>query len=239
MERSAMANEMKKRKIDWKQIGDMMKKTFPLRRKEIVVEEPLVAEVKERWPALFSEQQIEAEFARVTSVSLKGSLYAGLDQYLVRFLELYNAKSGIVGLQRLTKSLADDSSILKKRTVLLLGLPYFLKEDPSCLFKTVQATDNEDVFTKGMKAGIVLVKEGEDIIDVSVVLEEAVFLCDLRDVPNAVAMLMGLLFALNIDYPKKLRYTFEVIQKVLMNIGGGQCSSLVHGLRNRLLRTTV
>lgn len=57
--RSAMASEMKKRKVDWKQIGEMMgKKTFPLKRKEIVVNELLVAEIRERRPALFSEQQV-------------------------------------------------------------------------------------------------------------------------------------------------------------------------------------
>lgn len=90
-----------------------------------------------------------------------------------------------------------------------------------------------------MKVGVVMVKEGEDIIDTSAVLEEAVILSDLKDIPHAIALLMGLLFCLNIDYPKELRYTFEVIQKVMMNIGGGQCSSLVHGLRNRLLRKTM
>lgn len=84
--------------------------------------------------------------------------------------------------------------------------------------------------------GVVIVNEGDDIINASVVLEEAVVLCDLGDIPNAVAMLMGLLYALNIDYPKELKYTFEVIRRVLMNIGASQCSSLVHGLRNRLLR---
>ncbi|XP_034534575.1 uncharacterized protein LOC117809017 isoform X2 [Notolabrus celidotus] len=239
MDRSAMAVEMKKRKVDWKQIGDMMNDTFPLRRKEIVEDEPLVAEVKERWPALFSEQQIVAEFARLTSVDLKGSLFAGIDQYLARFLELYKAKSGIVGLTRLTRQLDEDSSTQRKRTVLLLGLPHYLRDDPSHFFKTVEATDDEQVFTKEMKVGIVMVKEGEDIVDVSVILEEAVVLCGLKDIPDAVAMLMGLLYALNIDYPKELKYTFEVIQKVLMNIGGGQCSSLVHGLRNRLLRKTM
>lgn len=87
--------------------------------------------------------------------------------------------------------------------------------------------------------GIILIKEGDDIINASVVLEEALVLCDLGDIPNSVAMLMGLLYALNIDYPKQLKYTFEVIQRVLMNIGAGQCSSLVHGLRNRLLRKTI
>lgn len=87
--------------------------------------------------------------------------------------------------------------------------------------------------------GIVIVKDGDDIINASVVLEEAVVLSDLGDIPNALAVLMGLLYALNIDYPKELKYTFEVIQRVLMNIGAGQCSSLVHGVRNRLLRKKI
>ncbi|XP_072571901.1 uncharacterized protein [Paramormyrops kingsleyae] len=138
IERSVLVSEMKKRKVDWRQIDEMMFNTFSLRRKEIVEDEPLVAQVKERWPALFSERQVEAEFARLTSVDLKGSLFAGLDQYLERFLELYKTKSGIAGLTRLIKCLDDDSSTQRKRTVLLLGLPHFLKEDPSHIFKTVE-----------------------------------------------------------------------------------------------------
>ncbi|CAK6979367.1 uncharacterized protein LOC125900990, partial [Scomber scombrus] len=127
---------------------------------------------------------IEAEFARLTSVDLKGSFFAGLDQYLARFLELYKAKSGIVGLNRLMRCLNDDSSTHRKRTVLLLGLPHFLKEDPSGFFKTVEATDEEDTFTKGMKVGVVMVKDGEEIIDTAVVLEEAVILSELKDIPR-------------------------------------------------------
>ena len=89
-----------------------------------------------------------------------------------------------------------------------------------------------------MKVGIAMVKE-EDIIDVLVVLEAAVILSNLRDVSSAISMLMGLLFALNIDYPKELKDIFEVIQNILMNIGGRQCISLVHGLRNRLLQKAM
>ncbi|TNN37730.1 Protein FAM172A [Liparis tanakae] len=81
---------------------------------------------------------IEAEFARLTSFDLKGSLFSGLDQHLTRFLELYKVKSGTVGLTRLTRLLDDDSSTCKKRSALLLGLPHYLKEDPLCLFKTVE-----------------------------------------------------------------------------------------------------
>lgn len=70
------------------------------------------------------------------------------------------------------------------------------------------------------------------------VLQEKVILPDLKDIPHATALLTVLLFALNIDYSKELSYTFEVIQKVLMNVGAGQSSSLVHSLGNKLLQKT-
>lgn len=56
---------MKKRKVDWRQIDEMMYNTFSLWRKEIVEDEPLVAQVKERWPALFSERQVKCIFVVV------------------------------------------------------------------------------------------------------------------------------------------------------------------------------
>ncbi|XP_074530898.1 uncharacterized protein LOC141793923 [Halichoeres trimaculatus] len=139
---------------------------------------------------------IEAEFARLTSVDLKGCLFAGLDQHMTRFLELYRAKSGIEGLTRLLRSLDDNSLNHHKRTVLLLGLPHFLKEKSSGFFKTVKATDGEDTFRKGMKVGVVMVKDGGDIVDTVVVLKEAVILSDLKDIPRAMALLMGLLYSL-------------------------------------------
>lgn len=58
-ERTAMLTEMKKRKVDWKQIQAMMTSTFSLRRKEILEDEPPVADIKDKWPALFSERQVK------------------------------------------------------------------------------------------------------------------------------------------------------------------------------------
>lgn len=59
--------------------------------------------------------------------------------------------------------------------------------------------DDKDRFTEGDRVGLVMVKEGEDIVDISFVLEEALILRVLKDIPGVVAMLMGLLFALNIS----------------------------------------
>ncbi|KAL7837261.1 hypothetical protein SRHO_G00269720 [Serrasalmus rhombeus] len=239
-ERAAIVAEMKKKRVDWKKVTDMMASTFSLRPKEIVEQQPLVAEVKAKWPALFTDKQIEAEFARLTSTDLWDTFVSGLDQYLERFLQMYRAKSHCIQtLSSLLSLLDDDNSVQKKRAVILRGLPHFLREDASNLLKTAETTESEEQVAKGVNIGILLIQEEEDVLDFSVVLEEQIVLNGIRDFPHAVAMLVGLLFALNIDYPKELRYTFEVIQKVLLNIGGEQCSARVHGLRNRLLCKTL
>lgn len=58
-----------------------------------------------------------------------------------------------------------------------------------------------------------------EMVDVAVVLEEQTVKHDLGDIANAFATLMGLLYCLYIDYPKRLKYTFEVMQKVFMVTG--------------------
>lgn len=54
----------------------------------------------------------QSRITHLTSVDLKGSLFTVLDQYLVRLLELYKAKSRIVGLTRLTGCHDDDVSVV-------------------------------------------------------------------------------------------------------------------------------
>ena len=99
---------------------------------------------------------------------------------------------------------------------------------------------------KGKNVGILVVTEEDpqrpvpkEMIDIALILEEHIVLRDLKDVPNAFVLLMGLLYVFNIHYPKGLKYMFEVIQKVIMNIGGDLCSSRVNGLRNKLMSKSL
>uniref|UniRef100_A0A8C7XNI8 Uncharacterized protein n=1 Tax=Oryzias sinensis TaxID=183150 RepID=A0A8C7XNI8_9TELE len=66
--------------------------------------------------------------------------------------------------------------------------------------------------------------EGKDI---GVVLEGIKVLQNLENVPMAVAMLFGLMYALNLSYPQNLRYTFEVLQKIIMELNEGELSNKV------------
>uniref|UniRef100_A0A673GED0 Uncharacterized protein n=1 Tax=Sinocyclocheilus rhinocerous TaxID=307959 RepID=A0A673GED0_9TELE len=52
--------------------------------------------------------------------------------------------------------------------------------------------------------------------DVVIVLEAVIVLQDLHNLAFATVVLFGLLYILNLKYPRKLRYTSEILQKVIM-----------------------
>ena len=89
-----------------------------------------------------------------------------------------------------------------------------------------------------MALGILMVTDEDNLLGFAVVLDAEIVFQSISDFPTAVALLMGLIYALNINYPKGTKYTFEIIQKD-MDIGGANYSPLVYGLRNRLMKKTM
>lgn len=76
---------------------------------------------------------------------------------------------------------------------------------------------------------------GSDCSDVGIIIEGLVVLQDLDNVALATAMLFGLFYALNMKYPPQLRYTFEVLQKVVMELDATQLSRKVRTLKSKML----
>ncbi|XP_072568811.1 uncharacterized protein [Paramormyrops kingsleyae] len=241
-DREKMVQEMKKTTPNLAYIDDAMNATYALRRQEIVEEEPPVAEMRVRWPALFTERQIAKEFTRLTSMDIN-KFYEGLDSHLHKLLQLFRLKhfEEVQDMTSLMESLDKDASNQRKRAAALQGLPWYMKENPSTLMKRCEPTDPGEDFIKGMVIGILLVVEDVkeplpvSYNDVAIVIEEKIVMRHLGDVPNAFVNLMGLLYMLNLDYPKDMKYTFEVIQRLFMGIGSEMCTPRVHSLKNKLL----
>lgn len=70
--------------------------------------------------------------------------------------------------------------------------------------------------------------------DVGIILEGVVVLEGLDKVALPSALLFGLFYALNMKYPTKLRYTFEVIQKIIMELDEAELSRKVQSLKTKL-----
>ncbi|XP_047201506.1 uncharacterized protein LOC124855584 [Girardinichthys multiradiatus] len=187
--------------------------------------------------------KIVKEFTHLMSVDLY-SFYEGLDGNLQKLLLLYRSRrfDGNKEMMALLDSLDRDPSNQRKRTAVLLGLPCCMKEKLFPLLKMCEPTDCEDDLIKGMLAGILLVLEDvseplpSSYQDVAIVLEANIVIRHLCDLPSAFMTLMGLMYVLNLNYPKDLKYTFEVIQRLFLGIGSDSCSARVHSLKNTLFK---
>ncbi|TDH13461.1 hypothetical protein EPR50_G00034210 [Perca flavescens] len=114
-----------------------MVKTFPLRRHEIVEKKLGVEDFKVRWPALFSMDEINAEFMRITTVPLQPRFLASLDKHHSKLIDIIRNKGGAVRekTQNILRVLDQSLEVNLKRECLLKSLIVYLGEDVDKLIK--------------------------------------------------------------------------------------------------------
>uniref|UniRef100_A0AAV2K021 Uncharacterized protein n=1 Tax=Knipowitschia caucasica TaxID=637954 RepID=A0AAV2K021_KNICA len=102
-----------------------------------------------RWPALFTKQQVLAEFTRVASKNLENDFFRALDRFVPRLLELFKAKKG---------KTHDD---VATRTAVLKCLPVYFGDDWAEFYKVSNSPDPAET---QMPVGILaVVPEGETL----------------------------------------------------------------------------
>lgn len=74
----------------------------------------------------------------------------------------------------------------------------------------------------------------DDPEDVKIIIDRVEVLQDVKDVANGCALLLAFIYCLNLEYPSNLKYTFEFIQKVLMDMDGQKLSREVQVLKGKL-----
>nr|XP_023646334.1 uncharacterized protein LOC111832844 isoform X2 [Paramormyrops kingsleyae] len=231
-ERVELLSEVRKRD-NCQIISEKMAKTFSIRRQEVVNQAPKINDLKERWPALFDAVQINQEFRRITTVNLETTFMAKLDQYSQKITSLLSSRGGAakMRIQRIQNMLLEDDSVERRREVAIRGLVVYLREKEEDLFK--EQDGGGDITNEVMK----IVTRGaitSDPASARIILEGTEVLADL-DVPRACALLMGLIYALNLSYPKELKNTFEVFQKIFLELDDLKSSPKVMSLKSKLL----
>uniref|UniRef100_A0AAX7T852 Uncharacterized protein n=1 Tax=Astatotilapia calliptera TaxID=8154 RepID=A0AAX7T852_ASTCA len=70
--------------------------------------------------------------------------------------------------------------------------------------------------------------------DIGIFVEGEMVMDNIGSPAQACALMLGVIYALNLAYPKELRHYYEFIQKVLMGLDGKKLSPKVLGLKNKI-----
>ncbi|KAI4903446.1 hypothetical protein NFI96_022021 [Prochilodus magdalenae] len=137
--------------------------------------------------------------------------------------------------------LDQDAGVDNRREVVIRGLMVYLSENAERLITHYQHIngdlDPDDLTHHALKMKIVTEGGSADgsPLEAGIVLEGVQVIAGLQSVPNACVVLVGLMYAVNLSYPKPLRYTFEFFQKMLLELHSGKLSPKILSLKNKLL----
>ncbi|XP_035024041.2 uncharacterized protein LOC118116450 isoform X1 [Hippoglossus stenolepis] len=239
-QRIALLPEIKKRN-NGHRVTEKMEKTdecFSYRRQEVPQGQPLVADFKSRWPALFTQNEMDKEFMLISTVPLLSTFFAELDRHSPRMMEIFRCKGRAAGRKMRHLMVAISRVCIKMGRPLLIK--YFLC--PCIYCHTSQNIDTGANTSMGQTVmGVCVIQkvgaEPEDEPeDIGVLIEDVEVLSGLGNIAIACALLFGLIYCLNLSYPPELKCTFEVLQKILLNLDGQRLSSKAQFLKNKLLQ---
>ncbi|CAL9682047.1 unnamed protein product [Knipowitschia caucasica] len=221
-------------KKDSHTIPKKMACTFSLRRQEILSNEPAVKDIMERWPALFNPQQLNEEFKRITTVSLESTFMAQLDLCSLKLLNLGSCRGGATGekIRRIKDSLFQCNTIDARREAAIRSLILYLGEKEEDLFKQFQNIEDleENLFSMTMNIATIC----DSGSTTSTIIIEGTEVINENNLPRCCALLMGFIYALNLSYKKQLKYTFEVFQKLFLNLDPLKTSAKILALKNSI-----
>lgn len=83
-------------------------------------------------------------------------------------------------------------------------------------------------------AVFVIGEEEDPLHDIGVVIERVQVLSNLQSHAHGCTMLFGLIYALNLSYPRELKHTFDALQKLFMEIEGKKMTQRVCSLNLKL-----
>ncbi|TWW71352.1 hypothetical protein D4764_17G0008350 [Takifugu flavidus] len=72
-------------------------------------------------------------------------------------------------------------------------------------------------------------------ISTAIIVEGAIVMDDVQNLPEALCLLFGLSYALHLDYPNAMKNTFGFIQRVMLGLGESELPPKLHSLETLLL----
>ncbi|KAG1934992.1 hypothetical protein F2P79_019699 [Pimephales promelas] len=114
-----------------------------------------------------------------------------------------------------------DTDVAVKREIALKSVIVYMGEEVEDLIKDFLFSEKEEAeqVLQQETIAIVVMRDAQGVpTNIAIILEGQEVLSGLPSVANAVSILLGLLYAFNLEYPKTMKLTFEYIQKVIMDL---------------------
>ncbi|KAI9545946.1 hypothetical protein NQZ68_032659 [Dissostichus eleginoides] len=185
--------------------------------------------------------EIQDEFHRIMMVHLESKFMAKLDEYTPGLLKLFHSKGGTMGLKlkALLLQTPSNPNINITRDVVIRCLMVYLGERTDQLLKEYDDADedsaSQDLAVQGMAIYSIKTNASEGSHDIGIVVEGIRVLNSQGTIPRACCMLIGIAYAVNLAYPKQLKYTFEAFQKLFLELDCSKLSPKLNSLKNKLL----
>ncbi|XP_063078495.1 uncharacterized protein LOC134468503 isoform X2 [Engraulis encrasicolus] len=240
-ERASLLTEIKIRNNE-RTIREKMARTFQFRRQEIVDQKPTIENLMERWPALFQMGEVDAEFQRVTAVPLLTRFMAHLDKHSPQLLKIFRKKGGTTKAKTaaILEFLDQGADADIRRECILKALIIYLGEHVEDLLKEYMVSQKDQAVQELERTtmAVFVFRENSSLLqqpqDVGIIIDGVEVLNELPSVAAGVVMLFGLCYALNMEYPQGFRFTFEALQKILMELGSNKMTSKIRKLSGEL-----
>ncbi|KAF6721046.1 hypothetical protein FQA47_018065 [Oryzias melastigma] len=175
------------------------------------------------------QRKVFAEFHRINNVNLRNQFYKELNRHTPKLMTLFREKSTKTGriteeLARLIKiyDLQDQRDVNLRRELVLLALPVYLREDASNFFKTCTVSVHGPYLSDTAVAllSVVLGDTPDAAVfhpeSIFIVVESEILVSGPTNLADSFLLLFGYVYALDLQYPKKMELTMTFFQKVVM-----------------------
>lgn len=130
------------------------------------------------------------------------------------------------------------------RTLVLRGLSVLLGDDTSNFYISCLNSEKENGSDwANISVGILIVTDDPpttsddlhlDAVSAGIILEGGIVMDGLKNLPQALLLVFGLIYALHLDYPKTVKHTLSCIQKVMLGLGAHKLPPKLQALKNHL-----
>ncbi|KAI9541108.1 hypothetical protein NQZ68_034213 [Dissostichus eleginoides] len=181
---------------------------------------------------------VNEEFLRVTTIPLEARFMQKLHEKCSERIQVVRKKGGAIREKtKLMPIVETDTDTTTKREIALKCLILNMGESVEDLIKEFLVSEKEEAgqILQRETVAIFVIRDAQAATkDIGIILEGQEVVNKLASVANAVAILLGFLYALNLEYSKTLKLTFEYIQKVFMELDPKGMATKVKKLYDQL-----